>query len=130
MLKWMLILLLSAGVLYGRAQEPTGDYTWWNQQHGWKEGDPGWRNWIIMSPGYLGPNALPVPHLQKGIVRDKAEAELTVSHHFHAGDPTSDLSAFFYIPFAGSRAAIEVYSVAVEKFAFSENIRNERFARI
>lgn len=129
MKKWIPIVLLLTGVLRGYTQEPAEDYSWWNRQHGWEEGDRGWRNWIIMSPGYMGPNALPVPLVQKGILRDMGEAELTASWHFHKGDPTSDLSALIYIPF-GKKVAIEVYGVAIEKFAFSEKIRNERFARI
>lgn len=105
------------------------DNTWWNELHGWEEGDPGWRNWIIISPGYLGPNALPVPHVQKGEIKKSTELEFTFSNHFHPGDPTQDLSYFFFIPFAGNKIALELYGVAFEHFAFSEEIRNERFAR-
>jgi hypothetical protein len=35
-----------------------------------------------------------------------------------------------YVPFAQSRIAVEIYGVIAEHFAFSEEIRNERFARI
>lgn len=122
------LFLLSAVSVFG--QQSGGDMAWWNEQHGWKTGDPGWRNWIIMSPGYLGPNALPVPHVQKGELAGPAELEFTLSNHFHNGDPTQDISGYVYIPFAGNRIAVEMYGVAFERFAFSEEIRNERFARI
>lgn len=112
------------------AQSSGEDYTWWNELHGWEEGDPGWRNYIIMSPGYLGPNALPVPDVKKGIVAESTELEFTASAHFMKGDPTQDISGRLFVPFAKGRIAVELYGVILEHFAFSEEIRNERFARI
>ena len=110
------------------AQE--GDYGWWNELHDWQEGDPGWRTYIIMSPGYLGPNALPVHDVKKGIVAESTEIEFTASAHFMKGDPTQDFSGRLFVPFAKGRIAVELYGVILERFAFSEEIRNERFARI
>lgn len=124
------LLLFSLFSLVGNGQDPNADYTWWNEHHGWETGDPGWRNWIIISPGYLGPNALPVPSVKKGFLEENTEIEVTASAHFHPGDPTQDISGRFYIPFAKNRIAVEMYGVIVEHFAFSEEIRNERYARI
>jgi hypothetical protein len=112
------------------AQSPDEDYSWWNELHDWQEGDPGWRNWIIMSPGYLGPNALPVPEVKRGFINSKTEIEITASSHFLKGDPTQDISGRLFIPFAKSKIAVEMYGVIIEHFAFSEEIRNERYSRI
>ncbi len=112
------------------AQNPDEDYTWWNELHGWEEGMPGWRNWMVISPGFLGPNALPVPEVKRGFLNSKTEIELTASSHFMKGDPTQDISGRLFVPFAQSKIAVEVYGVIIEHFAFSEEIRNERFARI
>jgi hypothetical protein len=98
--------------------------------HGWEEGDPGWRNWMIISPGYFGPNALPVPHVQKGELVKKTEFELTFQTIFTREIPPRIFQDFLYIPFAQNKIAVEMYGVAFERFAFSEEIRNERFARI
>ena len=122
----LLFLLLS---VVSFAQDPNEDYSWWNEIHDWP-GYPGWRNWIIISPGYLGPNALPVPEVKKGYLRSKTEFEVTASSHFIKGDPTQDVSARFYFPFAQNKIAVEAYGVILEHFAFSEEIRDERFARI
>ncbi len=116
--------------LPGRAQRDGVDYTWWNELHDWQPGDPGWRNWIKITPGYLGPNALPVPPVKKGLVEDAPFFEVTASNHFHPGDPTQDLSGRLYIPFARKKIAVEMYGMAVERYAFSKEIRNERFARV
>jgi hypothetical protein len=127
---FLIIFFLMVADYRSFARQPQEDYSWWNELHGWQEGDPGWRNWMIISPGYLGPNALPVPHVQKGEIYGPAEFELAVSNHFHRGDPTQDISGYLFIPFANDVVAIEMYGVAIERFAFSEEIRNERFARI
>jgi hypothetical protein len=130
MKRCLLIFIFLGLIVQGFAQQADPDYGWWNKQHGWQEGDPGWRNWIRITPGYLGPNALPVPHMQKGVLKKATELELKASNHFHQGDPTRDLSGYVYIPFAGNRIAVEMYGVVFEQFSFSEEIRNERFARI
>ncbi len=103
---------------------------WWNETHGWQEGDPVWRDWMIISPGYFGPNALPVPHVMKGELYKTPEIEITFSNHFRPGDPTQDISGYTYIPFAKDKIAIEMYGVLFEHFAFSEKVRDERLARI
>lgn len=130
MKQYILIFLLLIIALPGIAGQDEQDYSWWNELHQWKEGDPGWRNWIKITPGYMGPNALPVPQVQKGVLKGETELELMVSNHFHPGDPTQDISGHVYFPFAGNKIAVEMYGVALERFAFSEEIRNERFSRI
>lgn len=120
------ILLISILSLTSSAQD---DWSWWNNLHGWESGMPGWRNWIIMSPGYLGPNALPVPELKRGFLENRTEIELTASNHFHPGDPTQDISAKAYIPFAKGKIAVEVLGVILEHYNYTEEIRNERISR-
>lgn len=119
-----ILFSIVAAVSYGQK-----DYTWWNELHGWETGDPGWRNWMIMSPGYFGPNALPVPEVKRGFLSDKTEFEITASNHFHSGDPTQDISGRVYIPFAKGKIAVEVYGVLFEYYNYTEEIRNERISR-
>ena len=90
---------------------------------------PGWKRWMIISPGYLGPNALPVPEVRKGYISEKSEISFSAARHFHPGDPTQDVSAKLFLPFAKSKIAFEVYGVILENYSFTEEIRNERFAR-
>jgi len=124
---FLLFLLFSLNV---NAQSTDEDYTWWNELHGWEEGDPGWRNWTKITPGFLGPNAIPIPEVKRGFLNPKTEIELTTSSHFLKGDPTQDISGRLFVPFAQSKIAVELYGVIYEHFAFSEDIRNERYARI
>ena len=123
----LLFFLLLSTCFFSSSQGE--DWNWWNELHGWKSGDPGWRNWIQITPGYMGPNALPVPEVKKGFMLEKSEFEITASNHFHPGDPTQDISARLFLPFAKSKIAFEMWGVMFEHFAFSEEIRNERIAR-
>ncbi len=120
-------LLIMPLFFYG--QDPDADYGWWNELHDWKPGDPGWRNWMKISPGYLGPNALPVPPIKKGLITGPPEISITASGHFLPGDPTQDISLRAFIPFADNKIAVEIYGVVLEHFAYSEEIRNERISR-
>jgi len=111
----------------GLSQDDT--WNWWNDIHHWKPGMPGWRNMMLLSPGYLGPNALPVPEMKQGLISGKPELETTLSAHFRSGDPTQDFSARIYYPVAGGKMAFEAYGVLLEKYGYSEAIRNERISR-
>ena len=121
---FIIALLLLVTQQLVSAQE---DWSWWNDAHGWESGDPGWRNWLIISPAFLGPNALPVPELKRGLLEGNTELELTVSNHFYSGDPTQDISGRVYIPFAGNKIAIEMYGVLLEHYSYTTEIRDERF---
>lgn len=123
---FIIALFLLVTQLLVSAQE---DWSWWNDAHGWESGDPGWRNWLVISPAFLGPNALPVPELKKGLLEGNTELELTVSNHFYSGDPTQDISGRVYIPFAGNKIAIEMYGVLLEHYSYTTEIRDERFSR-
>jgi len=105
------------------------DYTWWNQIHGWQPGMPGWRNWMHITPGYLGPNAMPVPDVKKGVVPAGANFEFGLDLHFMQGDPTQDIFVKYYRSFAENRIAFELYGVVAEHYAMSTNLRDERIAR-
>ena len=121
------VLFLWSSVL---SSQNSTDWSWWNELHDWQEGDPGWREMMTISPGFFGPNGLPVPEVKNGLLKQNTEFALTASNHFNSADPTQDISANVYIPFANNKIAVEMYGVIFEHFAFSEQIRNERIARI
>lgn len=105
------------------------DYMWWNIKHGWEPGKPGWRNFMRITPGYLGPNALPVPEVKKGVIPLGTNLEIGFDYHFMEGDPTQDVFARYYHSFAEGKIALEVYGVIAEHYNMSDFIRDERIAR-
>ena len=68
--------------------------------HGWEPGKPNWRMWLTISPGYLGPNALPVPEVKNGLIKADGEIKLSTDFHFKKGDNTQNLSGYVMVPFA------------------------------
>jgi hypothetical protein len=125
-MKKMCLFLFYIIPLFSYSQQ---DWTWWNEKHGWEPGKPGWRNMIHITPGYLGPNALPVPEVKKGVVPEGSNLEVGLDFHFKEGDPTQDISGKYYRSFANGKIAIELYGVIVEHYAMSDTIRDERVAR-
>ncbi|HKJ42117.1 MAG TPA: hypothetical protein VKA27_08475, partial [Sunxiuqinia sp.] len=125
MKRTFLVVITFLLALSASAQE---DYTWWNELHGWKPGMPNWRSFIIYAPGYLGPNALPVPEVEKGYLETQKKIEFGSDFHFRSGDNTQDIAGRFYYPF-GDKIAIELYMVILEHYNMSDSIRDMRRAR-
>lgn len=105
------------------------DWTWWNEKHGWQPGMRDWRGMMHITPGYLGPNALAVPEMKKGIVPAGEHIEVSADFHFREGDPTQNIFAKYFRSFADNKIAIEIYGVVSEHYAMSDSIRDERIAR-
>lgn len=127
MVRFLFFCILISFSFSGNCQEDT--WKWWNDIHNWKPGMPGWRNMMHLSPGYLGPNALPVPEMKRGFIPGTGEIETTVSAHFHPGDPTQDFSARLFYPVANGKMAFEAFGVVLEKYGYSEAIRDQRVSR-
>jgi hypothetical protein len=51
------------------------NFSWWNELHNWDGLSP-WEGYLIVSPDFFGPNALPVPKLQNGRIIQSARATL------------------------------------------------------
>ena len=104
------------------------DYSWWNEIHNW-DGITPWDQYIIKSPGYMGPNALPVPEMKTGRLPDKASIRLLTDLHYSNGDHTQNVFSSLYLPLAGNRVGLELYGVMVEHYKTDIVTRNERYSR-
>jgi hypothetical protein len=125
MKKYLSILIFIFCFTHVKAQE---NYDWWVQIHHW-DGVTPWYNYLKFTPQYLGPNALPVPEVQKGITGDKAEIELAADAHFSKGDKTQNAYSMLYYPVVPKIVAIEGYVVPLEHFKMDTITRDERAAR-
>jgi hypothetical protein len=105
-----------------------GQYYWWNQKHGW-DGKTHWSQYMILSPAYLGPNALPVPETHKGIIAQGVQLEMSYLQHKGAGDQTSNLYNRLFIPLYSSRAGLQLQIVPVEYFSNDTITRDIRRSR-
>jgi len=70
----------------------TPNWIWWCQNVNCT-GNPEehWVDFIEIAPGYMGPNALPVPEVSKGIIDNELRAEVGIQAHFGDGDDTQNL---------------------------------------
>lgn len=103
------------------------DYGWWNNKHNWDD-VTSWQDYMVYSPRYFGPNALPILDATKGAMKLKGELETSLLAQLISGDNTY---AFFErggVPF-GKRVFIEVYGVGLEYYNLDSTKRDERFAR-
>lgn len=130
-MRFLLIICLSSQAilgLYNSAHAQT-EFDLWAERVNW-DGITPWRFFLNIAPASLGPNALPVLHLQRGLIRDQAEIELRPEYHFNEGDHTYDIFLRSYLPLATDRVALEVFMVTFERYHFSDAIRDERNARV
>lgn len=104
------------------------DYTWWNKKHNW-DGVTNWMYYLIYSPAYFGPNALPVPEIRNARIDTMISLEGSADLHFSKGDNTQNLFLKFRYPFFDGRVAIEVFGVPVEHFEMDTITRDERYVR-
>jgi hypothetical protein len=123
--KLFLAVLLLVSVIV-KAQT---DISWWTQIHNW-DGHTPWIKYLTYSAKYLGPNALPVPEINKGLVGTVGSIELAAEGHFSKGDNTQNLFTKLYYPIVGKLIAIEAYVVPIEHFKMDTATRDIRAARI
>ncbi len=104
------------------------DYTWWNQKHQW-DGHTHWTRYIIYSPGYMGPNALPVPLMNADRLDEQHEIEWGMGGFLAKGERTANLFYRARYAIGDGLAAIEISHVAAEYYQTDTILRDERRAR-
>lgn len=119
-----LILLFLLGTSSLSAQ----DFGWWNDTHNW-DGVTRWRDYIIVAPDFMGPNALPVPTIHKGKIADQAYFKLGAVKHSSPGDKTENLSSELFIPLFSPRVGLSLGMVPIERYKTDAVTRDRRRAR-
>lgn len=104
------------------------DLQWWNEKHNW-DGQSHFSKYMIFSPAYFGPNALPVPEFRTGEIFNRSYFRAAVETHLSSGDNTFNTFAKAFFPFANNRIAVEVHGVPLEYYQMDRLTRDERAAR-
>ena len=105
------------------------DYGWWCTIHHW-DGHTSWLYYLKYSAKFFGPNALPVPDINKGFVGTQGTVEIAADGYFSKGDKPQDSYTKVYYPVVGKLIAIEGYVVPLEHFKMDTATRDIRAARI
>lgn len=117
-------LLLLAAFFKSNAQ----DFEWWNNKHNW-DGVTHWSRYIILSPKFLGPNALPVPQIKNGLLNNEFTLQLAAENHQSKGDKTSNIFTRLNIPLQKNKVALSIKYVPIEYYSLDTITRDERRAR-
>lgn len=119
-----IVVALLIGSSVARAQ----DYSWWNSKHHW-DGYTSWSSYLIYSPGFMGPNALPVPKIQTGHLPGKSSLEAGIEGHYSKGDQTANLFTELFFPLFSKRAGLGISYVPVEAYRTDTLTRDMRRSR-
>ena len=101
---------------------------WWEDLHGIERGTP-WAPEMVVSPGYLGPNALPVPNQVKGKVSSSSYVEMATEFHTMPGDWAFNFLPRIFYSVADGKMAFEFYGYSFERYRSSMEIRDFRKSR-
>ncbi len=104
------------------------EYEWWNKNNNW-DGVTHWTKYIIVSPEFMGPNALPVPDIKDGKLFNKTEFELDYDYHYSKGDITQNVFSKINIPFKSDNIGVSFSMVPVEYYDFDSITRDLRHSR-
>ncbi len=104
------------------------DYDWWVQKHNW-DGHTHWTSYMTTTQKYMGPNALPVPEIHTGQLRNKTSLGLFAEAHLSKGDKTYNQFTNLFVPLS-SRVGVEIHVVPFETFQLDTITRDERFGRV
>lgn len=124
-----IVTLISLILLYLADRSMSGqDHDWWNKKHNW-DGCSSWTEYLIVSPSFMGPNALPVPEVKKGILPGERSIELGLDGHYSAGDRTANLFFEFFTPLFSPRVGLGIRYVPVELYRTDTVTRDLRRSR-
>ncbi|MCB0667968.1 MAG: hypothetical protein KDC80_19210 [Saprospiraceae bacterium] len=108
----------------GKAQ----DFTWWNSIHNW-DGHTHWSRYIKLAPGFMGPNALPVPEINKGKLGSESSLQTAWETHFNPGDRTSNIYTRLYLPLATNKVGLSLELIPYERYHLNTTTRDARRVR-
>jgi len=115
----LILLLLPIHAASQNKYIPDDPYTHWN-------GVSHWSRYQITSPGYLGPNALPVPLLHKADIPESVDCTWWGEYYYGKGDETYDVKTRLIIPVAQGRIGLEFMYVPVEFYQMDSLVSRTR----
>ncbi|SDE50960.1 hypothetical protein [Ulvibacter litoralis] len=75
---------------------------------------------IVITPGFMGPNALPVPEIKTGILPSQLNLKVAFENHSSDGDQTSNFYTELYVPLQAKKVGLFVSVVPIEFYNVDE----------
>lgn len=102
---------------------------WWNQVHNWDGATP-WTHYMKYSHAYLGPNAIPIPTLQRPITgRRPAMSYFKSSSQMSLVEDDSFLSLHNELHWDRGHTQIHITHQSIEYYRTSTELRDYRISR-
>ncbi len=121
---WIVLLMMVKAL----SAQDLPDFQWWTDAHNW-DGVTHWSRYIIRSPGYMGPNALPIPLVNNARVDSNIEFESAFEYHRGRGEMAYNPYLNLTIPAAKEKVALSFIYRPFEYYETEEFIRYERYGR-
>ena len=118
-------LLLSILVLQQVVDMWSQGHDWWANNVQW-DGVTHWSEYIISAPRYMGPNALPVPPINPGVIRNDHFIAMEIASHFNPGDKTQNLAIRANYNLVTDLISFDVYWIPWEHYNVSHITKTER----
>jgi hypothetical protein len=120
-------VLLIALVLFSFNAQ--AQFDWWNQIHNWDGATP-WTQYMKYSHAYLGPNAIPIPTLQRPITgRRPAMSYFKSSSQMSLIEDDSFLSLHNELHWDRGHTQIHITHQSIEYYRTSTELRDHRISR-
>ncbi len=104
-------------------------FDWWNQIHNWDGATP-WTQYMQYSHAYLGPNAIPIPTLQRPITgRHPAMSYFKSSSQMSLIKDDSFLSLHNELHWDRNHTQIHITHQSIEYYRTSTELRDYRISR-
>lgn len=100
-------------------------YTWWENTVNW-DGVTPWERYVRFTPGFLGPNALPVPHISNGSIDSINTIGLSATSYFSKDDHTQNISVYANYCLVKNKISFDIFWVPIEHFTMSHELKGER----
>jgi len=100
-------------------------FDWWANLVHW-DGVSEWPKYMITQPGYLGPNALPVPRISNGSIDSNFSLGSTANFHFSKGDNTQNFTLLANYCLVKNVIAFDASWVPYEHFTMSHSMKERR----
>jgi len=117
----LLSIVISCFFFHASAQS----LTWWANNVHW-DGITPWERYIIIMPGYLGPNALPVPAITNGSIDCINSIGISGNAHFSKEDHTQNISLYANYCLVRNKISFDLFWVPLEHFTMSHRLKEER----
>jgi hypothetical protein len=100
-------------------------FEWWARLVHW-DGVSEWPKYMITQPGYMGPNALPVPRIANGSIDSLFSLAATGAFHFSKGDNTQPVTLYGNYCLVKDRISFDASWIPYELFTMSHAIKEQR----